>query len=78
MITPSGPRIMLPGSYVNELRNNKDLTLTGVFKSDFFPNYKGFEAFKSVIGSTLLIDTVRTKLTQSLGKHITAKAKDSS
>ncbi|KAI1186380.1 cytochrome P450 [Nemania serpens] len=68
VMTGTGPKIVLPNRYADEIRNLPELDFSKAFISDFFINYPGFEAHKQGFASGhLLRDTVRIKLTQSLG-----------
>ena len=66
MVTTSGPKLVFPSSYINELKNVKELSLNGFVRTEFYPNYPGFEANKVTTESSVIVDTVRIKLTQSL------------
>jgi hypothetical protein len=63
VITPSGPKIVFPGRYVNELKNIEELSFTGFMKNDFIPYFKGFESIRISVESTVIKDMVRTRLT---------------
>ncbi|KAK4493820.1 hypothetical protein PRZ48_015005 [Zasmidium cellare] len=68
--TGTGHRIILPNRFANEVRNDNRLSLNGAFAQDFFAHYPGFEAIKVVFehaSNSLIQDTVRIRLTQSLG-----------
>ncbi|KAI0202679.1 cytochrome P450 [Astrocystis sublimbata] len=68
VMTGTGPKIILPNRYADEVRNLPELNFSKAFQNDFFVNYPGFEAHKhSIENDGLLRDTVRVKLTQSLG-----------
>ncbi|KAF7523222.1 hypothetical protein G7054_g11845 [Neopestalotiopsis clavispora] len=68
IITGTGPKIVLPSRYADEIKNHPALDLTKAFSPDFFVNYPGFEGHKQSLHDDKLIqDTVRIKLTQSLG-----------
>ncbi|KAK4898027.1 hypothetical protein LTR27_004412 [Elasticomyces elasticus] len=68
ILTGTGHQIVLPNRFADELRNHEDLNVSEVFKKDFFTTYPGFEAFRAVFDDGELIqETVRVKLTQSLG-----------
>ncbi|KAI0406366.1 cytochrome P450 [Xylaria palmicola] len=68
IMTGTGPKIILPNRYADEIRNSPELNFPKAFANDFFINYPGFQGFKqSVEHDFLLRDTVRVKLTQSLG-----------
>ncbi|RWA15034.1 hypothetical protein EKO27_g73 [Xylaria grammica] len=68
VITGTGPKIVLPNTYADEIRNLPELNFPKAFLSDFFVNYPGFEAHKQGLTHDFLLrDTIRLKLTQSLG-----------
>ncbi|KAI0113556.1 cytochrome P450 [Nemania sp. FL0031] len=68
VMTGTGPKIVLPNRYADEIRNLPDLNFSKAFISDFFIRYPGFEPFKQGFTHEFLLrDTVRIKLTQSLG-----------
>ncbi|KAI8948489.1 cytochrome P450 [Xylaria longipes] len=68
IMTGTGPKIILPNRYADEIRNLPELNFPKAFAVDFFVNYPGFEGHKqSLTHDFLLRDTVRIKLTQSLG-----------
>jgi hypothetical protein len=65
--TLDGPIIVLPGRYTDDIKNNKKCTFNGFFERTFFPWYPGFEGNRITLQTSVLKDSVRTKLTQSLG-----------
>ncbi|KAI1174554.1 cytochrome P450 [Nemania sp. FL0916] len=68
VMTGTGPKIVLPNRYAEEIRNLPELSLPKSFILDFFVNYPGFQPHKKNLTHDWLIkDTVRIKLTQSLG-----------
>ncbi|KAI1129820.1 cytochrome P450 [Nemania abortiva] len=68
VMTGTGPKIVLPNRYADEIRNLPDLSFSKAFISDFFVNYPGFEPHRQGFTHEFLLrDTVRIKLTQSLG-----------
>ncbi|EME79249.1 uncharacterized protein MYCFIDRAFT_34318 [Pseudocercospora fijiensis CIRAD86] len=64
--TPSGPRIVLPSSLTDFVKNNKDLNHQELVYHDFFGNYPGFEA-NAVMHNpdNVVIDTIRKKLSNN-------------
>ncbi|KAG6356696.1 hypothetical protein INS49_014570 [Diaporthe citri] len=67
-MTGTGPVVVLPNRFANEVRNNKSLSFNRYFDKDFFVNYPGFEACRTGYkDGTFIQEVVRTKLTQSLG-----------
>ncbi|KAH8198925.1 hypothetical protein TruAng_006886 [Truncatella angustata] len=68
VMSGTGPKIVLPNKFADELRNNPHLNFNKAFAKDFFTNYPGFEPFaQGLKDDTLIQETVRVKLTQSLG-----------
>ncbi|KAG7142352.1 Cytochrome monooxygenase bsc2 like protein [Verticillium longisporum] len=64
----TGPKLILPNKYAHELRDHPFLSLNKAFVQDFFTEYHGFEPFlEGTRDDGVISDTVRTKLTQSLG-----------
>ncbi|KAJ8132679.1 hypothetical protein O1611_g941 [Lasiodiplodia mahajangana] len=67
VMTGTGPRVILPNRFADELRNHPDLNFNKAFSRDFFSSYPGFEAIRQGLHDDALIqETVRVKLTQSL------------
>ncbi|UKZ81607.1 hypothetical protein TrVFT333_009379 [Trichoderma virens FT-333] len=68
IITGTGPKIVLPNKYADELRNRPELDFNEAFRKDFFAHYSGFDGFRASLDNpTLIPSTLRVKLTQSLG-----------
>lgn len=68
VMTGTGPVVVLPNRFANEVRNNKSLSFNRYFDKDFFVNYPGFEAYRTgYMDDTFIQEVVRVKLTQSLG-----------
>ena len=88
IITGTGPKIVLPNRFADELRNHPSLNFNKAFakvsidpssllassidvRQDLFVNYPGFEAHKQgLYDDSFIQETVRVKLTQSLGRQI--------
>lgn len=67
-MTGTGPKIIVPNRYAHELRNNPALNFNNAFSHDFFPQYPGMEPLKEFSAhDSITAETIRTKLTQSLG-----------
>ncbi|KAI1849674.1 hypothetical protein JX265_008011 [Neoarthrinium moseri] len=67
IMTGTGPKIVLPNRFADELRNHPHMNFPKAFAKDFFTNYPGFEPFEQGLkDDTLIQETVRVKLTQSL------------
>jgi len=67
IVTLTGPMIILPGKFTDDIRNNKKCNFNEFFQRTFFTSYPGFEANRRRTTANVLKDAVRTKLTQSLG-----------
>ncbi|KAI1360063.1 cytochrome P450 [Xylaria arbuscula] len=67
IMTGTGPKLVLPNKYADEIRNLPELNFSKAFIDDFFVNYPGFEPHKQSFHNNVIKDTVRIKLTQSLG-----------
>lgn len=68
VVTGTGPKIILPNRFADELKANESLSFNEAFQKDFFHEYPGFEPLKQGLKDDSLIqETVRVKLTQSLG-----------
>ncbi|KAH8668636.1 ent-kaurene oxidase [Xylariales sp. PMI_506] len=64
----TGPKLILPNRYADEIRNHPSMSFGKAFQKEFFTEYHGFEPFKQGLeDDTLIQETVRVKLTQSLG-----------
>jgi hypothetical protein len=67
-MTGTGPKIVLPNRYADELRNRPELDFNEAFRKDFFAHYPGFDGFRASLDNpTLIPSTLKFKLTQSLG-----------
>ncbi|PNS17537.1 Ent-kaurene oxidase [Sphaceloma murrayae] len=67
VMTGTGPKIVLPNRYADELRNHPDLNFPKAFAKDLFITYPGFEPHKTgLTDGTFIQEVVRVKLTQSL------------
>ncbi|KAH8886196.1 ent-kaurene oxidase, partial [Thozetella sp. PMI_491] len=67
VMTGTGPKIVLPNRYANELRSHASLNFNKAFSKDFFVNYPGFEPFRQGLEDDSFIqEVVRMKLTQFL------------
>ncbi|KAF3759878.1 cytochrome P450 [Cryphonectria parasitica EP155] len=67
----TGPRIVLPNSYADEIKNHPSLSLEKALKHDFYHKFPGFEALEAAETTGMkdfdfLVEVV-VKLTQSLG-----------
>ncbi|TLD18125.1 hypothetical protein PspLS_10353 [Pyricularia sp. CBS 133598] len=80
MITTTGPKLVLPHKYADEIRNRPELDFNEAFRKDFFAHYPGFDGFKASLDNPFLIpQTLRLKLTPSMGlvtQHLVDEATD--
>ncbi|KAI2642346.1 cytochrome P450 [Xylaria nigripes] len=68
IMSAAGPRILLPNRYADEIRNPPELNFSKTLVNDFPTQYPGFEPHRLGVTDPYLVpDTVRIKLTQSLG-----------
>ncbi|XHG05621.1 hypothetical protein AWENTII_008836 [Aspergillus wentii] len=67
VFTDVGPKIVLPNRYADEIRNHPDLHFGKAIQEEFFGSYPGFSPFAHNTTSQVVVDTVRGRLTQSLG-----------
>src|SRR3954465_5975437 len=66
-MTGTGPKIVLPNRYADEVRNHPSLNFNKAFSKDFFVNYPGFDPFRQGLkDDTFIQEVVRVKLTQHL------------
>ncbi|TGZ76193.1 cytochrome P450 [Ascodesmis nigricans] len=71
VIGVNGPDLMFPGRYAKMVGGDKRFSFDEFIEKDFFPSYPGFEGPKaSIVHANIMVTTIRTKLTQSLG-HVT-------
>ncbi|OJD32240.1 cytochrome p450 [Diplodia corticola] len=66
VITASGPKIVLPNRYANEIRNNPHMSFGKIITREFFSCYPGFEPFDTLNQDAIIQDAIKNKLTQSL------------
>lgn len=84
VLASTGPLIILPASYMNEVRNDDRMTFGGFLKKvrftssneqrtlmnqDFFTTYPGFQGFRPAVDNNVFTTSVRIGLTQALGKN---------
>ncbi|KAI1438953.1 cytochrome P450 [Xylaria sp. CBS 124048] len=68
VMSSTGLKTILPSKYADEIRNLPQLNFSKFFAFEFPVNYPGYEPHKEGISHEFLVrDTVRMKLTQSLG-----------
>ncbi|KAL1616422.1 hypothetical protein SLS56_011413 [Neofusicoccum ribis] len=65
VITPLGPKIILPNKYADEVRSNPHLSFARQISKEFLSHLSGYESFHTLFGS-VLVETIKSKLTQSL------------
>ncbi|CEJ61823.1 hypothetical protein PMG11_10340 [Penicillium brasilianum] len=69
------PLIVLHPKYVDEIKSHPHLSFELATKKNFFEDrIAGFEAFHPAGASSVILDTVRIKLTQALGMSNTASS----
>ncbi|KAI5863535.1 cytochrome P450 [Durotheca rogersii] len=66
VMSGTGPKIVLPNRFADEIRNHPSFDLNEALAKDFMVNYPGFEPHRQLRGNHLFLETVRVKLTQSL------------
>ncbi|GME27846.1 putative cytochrome p450 [Neofusicoccum parvum] len=67
VVSPIGPKIILPNRYANEVKSDPRLSFGDWTGNEFLSHLSGFEGFGRVFDTPVFADTVRTKLTQALG-----------
>lgn len=68
ILTGTGPKLVVPNRFADELKSDDRLNFTEAMAKDFFPDYPGFEAHKQGLDkNSVTVELVRVKLTQSLG-----------
>ncbi|TRX96044.1 hypothetical protein FHL15_003186 [Xylaria flabelliformis] len=63
VMTGTGPKLVLPHRFAEELKTNENLSHNGAFAKDFFVGYPGF----GPIADSLIPELIRTKITPALG-----------
>lgn len=64
-MTGTGPKIVLPNRYADQVRNNSSLNVPKALAPDFFSRYPGFG--NQPFPQQYEVEAIRVKLTQSLG-----------
>jgi len=67
-VSGTGPKIVLPNNYVDEVKSLPQLSFNKNVQIDFFANYPGFEPFRVGSSSSVILETIKIKLNQSLGE----------
>ncbi|OJD28769.1 cytochrome p450 [Diplodia corticola] len=62
----SGPRILLPPRFVDEIRNESNLSFTEFIRREFLSDYQAFGGIHGLFRDSVFQETVRIKLTQAL------------
>ncbi|CAN8097523.1 unnamed protein product [Discula destructiva] len=65
VMTGTGPKIVLPNRFADEVRNNPSLNVPKALSPDFFSKYPGFG--NQPFPQQYEVEAIRVKLTQSLG-----------
>ena len=76
VVSASGPKIVFPSRYYNELRNIKCLSLVEVVRTEFFSNIPGFYSVRATTHSKVMVETVRQKLTQAMIPAMTSLCRE--
>ncbi|OJJ55238.1 hypothetical protein ASPSYDRAFT_71738 [Aspergillus sydowii CBS 593.65] len=66
VVTASGPKLVLPGEFADEIRNNPHLSFQQAVSKEFFGTLPGFEPFGTHGTTEIGVEIVRGRLTQSL------------
>ncbi|KAH8890446.1 ent-kaurene oxidase [Thozetella sp. PMI_491] len=76
VLTATGPKLILPNKYINELKSHPSLNATKSLFQDFFGHFHGFEPMAlGSSGDNTIPNAVRTKMMPALG-HITEAMAD--
>ena len=68
ILTPGGPKVILPASLTDWVKANKDLDHPELVKDDYLSDYPGFEAQTAVHHSDrILINVIKSKLSKNEG-----------
>lgn len=62
----SGPQLIMPVKYIDEVRNHPHLNFKGTGKLDFFTHYPAFKSMEAGIKGDVFIHMINRKLTTSL------------
>ncbi|KAL1648809.1 hypothetical protein SLS58_001989 [Diplodia intermedia] len=76
VVSPLGPKIILPSSYANEVKSDSRFSFAKWTSQEFLAHLSGFEGFHRILATPIFTETVRTKLTQALGKGSERQAGD--
>ncbi|KAK5225266.1 hypothetical protein LTR47_009519 [Exophiala xenobiotica] len=68
LMASTGPLIVLPAHFMDEVRNDDRMTFAAALKKDFFSNYPGFEGFRPAVDNHVFTKSVRIGLTQAIGQ----------
>lgn len=68
VIGNTGPLIILPPKFMDEVRNDDRATFGAWLKKDFFTNYPGFQGFRPAVDNEVFNNSVRIGLTQAIGQ----------
>ncbi|EXJ67390.1 uncharacterized protein A1O5_09403 [Cladophialophora psammophila CBS 110553] len=66
--TTTGPTIILPPRYMDEVRNDDRMTFAKALQEDFFTTYPGFEGFRPASHDNIFTTSVRKGLNQSINR----------
>lgn len=68
LMASTGPLIILPAHFMNEVRNDDRMTFAAALRRDFFADYPGFEGFRPAADNEVFTKSVRIGLTQAIGQ----------
>ncbi|GAB7342859.1 hypothetical protein MBLNU457_g0983t2 [Dothideomycetes sp. NU457] len=72
IMTGTGPKIILPPQYVDEIKSLPQMSFTKDIEFEFFVDYPGFEPLKAGTADfKVILDMIKIKLNQSLEWHST-------
>lgn len=64
----TGPLIIVPAHFMDEVRNDDRMTFSAALRKDFFSDYPGFEGFRPAVHNNVFTKSVRIGLTQAIGQ----------
>ncbi|GES66576.1 cytochrome P450 [Aspergillus terreus] len=70
LMTINGPKIVLAPKFAQEIRSNPALSVSAFSSSELHAHIRGFDVFRQGEADDILQDTVRSKITQSIGELI--------
>ncbi|KAJ5192838.1 hypothetical protein N7449_008980 [Penicillium cf. viridicatum] len=67
VVTGTGTKIVLPNRFVEDIKNNPQLSLVDAIHKEFFASYYAFRPYAASKTAFVMTEVVRTKLSNSLG-----------